>query len=66
MKEQYDFSEAERGKFYRPDLKLNLPVYLDDEVRDFVAGIAEQKHSDLNQIVNDLLRSDMSLAHVIH
>ena len=65
MKEQYDFSKAERGKFYHPEVKLNLPVYLDDEVRDFVAGIAKQKHSDLSQIVNDLLRSDMSLAHVI-
>ena len=48
MKEEYDFTNAERGKFYRPDAKLNIPVYLDDEVRDFVAEIAEQKHSDLN------------------
>jgi hypothetical protein len=62
MEEQYDFSKAQRGKFYRPDAKLNLPIYLDDEVRDFVTGIAEQKHSDVSQVVNDLLRSDMSLA----
>nr|VFK23045.1 MAG: hypothetical protein BECKLFY1418C_GA0070996_11338 [Candidatus Kentron sp. LFY] len=65
MKEEYDFTNAERGKFYRPDAKLNIPVYLDDEVRDFVAGIAEQKHSDLNQVVNDLLRLDMGLARVM-
>nr|VFK80912.1 MAG: hypothetical protein BECKSD772D_GA0070982_11781 [Candidatus Kentron sp. SD] len=61
MKEGYDFINAERGKFYRPDAKLNIPVYLDDEVRDFVAEIAEQKHSDLNRVVNDLLRLDMEL-----
>jgi len=65
MKEQYDFSKAERGKFYCPDAKLNLPVYLDDEVRDFVAGIAEKKHSDVSQVVNDLIRSDISLAKVM-
>nr|VFJ99405.1 MAG: hypothetical protein BECKH772A_GA0070896_1016114 [Candidatus Kentron sp. H]VFJ99729.1 MAG: hypothetical protein BECKH772B_GA0070898_101672 [Candidatus Kentron sp. H]VFK04008.1 MAG: hypothetical protein BECKH772C_GA0070978_101573 [Candidatus Kentron sp. H] len=65
MKEEYDFTNAERGKFYRPDAKLNIPVYLDDEVRDFVAEIAEQKHSDLNRVVNDLLRLDMSLARVM-
>jgi hypothetical protein len=62
MKRDYDFSKAERGKFYRPDAKLNIPVYLDDEVRDFVSVIAERKHSDMGQVVNDLLRSDMSLA----
>ena len=62
MKKDYDFTNAERGTFYRPDAKLNIPVYLDDEVRDFVSGIAEHKHSDMAQVVNDLLRSDMSLA----
>ena len=62
MKKEYDFTNAERGKFYRPDAKLNVPVYLDDEVRDFVNGIAEKKHADMAQVVNDLLRSDMDLA----
>lgn len=65
MEKEYDFSKAERGKFYRPDAKFNIPVYLDDEVRDFVSGIAEHRHSDVNQVVNDLLRSDMGLAKVL-
>jgi hypothetical protein len=62
MKKDYDFSKAERGKFYKPDATLNIPVYLDDEVRAFISVIAERKHSDMGQVVNDLLRSDMSLA----
>ena len=62
MKNGYDFSEAQRGKFYRPDAKLNVPVYLDEEVRDFVARIAESRQADMTQVVNDLLRSDMDLA----
>nr|VFJ61700.1 MAG: hypothetical protein BECKFW1821B_GA0114236_106711 [Candidatus Kentron sp. FW] len=65
MKKEYDFAKAECGKFYRPDAKLNIPVYLDDEVQDFVVGIAEQKRSDMNQVVNDLLRLDMGLARVM-
>ena len=65
MKKEYDFTNAERGKFYRPDTQLNIPVYLDDEVRDFVSGIAEQKHAEMGKVVNDLLRSDMSLANAI-
>jgi hypothetical protein len=27
MRKEYDFSKGERGKFFRPDAKLNIPVY---------------------------------------
>jgi len=43
MKKEYDLSKSERGKFYRPDAKLNLPVYLDSDVQEFVAAIAKRK-----------------------
>ena len=29
MKRKYDFSKAERGKFYRKGTELRLPIYLD-------------------------------------
>ena len=29
MKKEYDFSNGERGKFHSPNVKLNLPVYLE-------------------------------------
>ena len=28
MKREYDFSKAERGKFFRPNAELSLPIYL--------------------------------------
>ena len=56
MKKEYDFSKGERGKFYHPDAKLNLPVYLDDEVRVFVEDIARENNSDLSSVVNELLQ----------
>ena len=62
MKKQYDFCKAERGKFYRPNATLNLPVYLDDEVLVFVQRIAEKHEQDVSAVVNQLLRSDMQLA----
>jgi len=62
MKKEYDFSKAERGRFYRPDARLNLPVYLDKEVREFVAVIAEKRGAEISEVVNDLLRSDITLA----
>ena len=64
MKEQYDFSKAERGKFHRPDARLNIPVYLESEVQDFVDKIALARQSDTSTVVNELLRSDMDLAKV--
>ena len=62
MRQEYDFSKAERGKFFRPDAKLNLPVYLDEEVQAFVQAIAAKQEKDLSSVVNQLLRGDMRLA----
>ena len=61
MKDEYDFSRAKRGKFYRPDAKLDLPVYLDSDVRDYLEAKAKSKGVEINEIVNDLLRTDIAL-----
>jgi hypothetical protein len=65
MKEEYDFSSAERGKFYRPGAKLNLPVYLDEDVLAFIQEIAEKRDEDVSRVVNELIRTDMHLAEVM-
>ncbi len=62
MREEYDFSKGERGKFFRKDIKLNIPIYLDDEVLSFVEEIAKRKKTDLSTTVNQILRSDIQLA----
>jgi hypothetical protein len=62
MRKEYDFSEGERGKFYRPDMKLNIPVYLDEEVSAFVDKIASKKGIDRSSAVNELLRGDIKIA----
>jgi len=61
MKEEYDFSNAERGKFYRPDTQLNIPVYLDQDVESWFAEKANAKGVILQSLVNELLRKDISL-----
>jgi hypothetical protein len=65
MKKEYDFSKGQRGKFYRRDAQLDLPVYLDKDVRAFVEGIAGKRKREVSAVVNDLLKSDMGLAEVI-
>jgi len=56
MREEYDFSNAERGKFYTSDAKMNVPVYLDAEVLDYFTAKAKAKGVELNQMVNELLK----------
>ena len=59
MRKEYDFSKGERGKFFRNDMKLNLPVYLDDDVLEFVEKIAERKNIDIQTVVNKLLKIEI-------
>ena len=33
MKDEYDFSNVEQGKFYRPIEELEIPVYFDKDIR---------------------------------
>lgn len=61
MKTEYDFSKGERGKFYRPRLKINLPVYLDDESATFIEQIVKKKKKDVSTVVNELIHSDKRL-----
>lgn len=65
MRDEYDFSKGERGKFYRPDVKLNLPIYLDDDVMAFVERIAQKKGTDMSSVVNRLLRGDLLISEAI-
>ncbi len=50
-----------RGKFYRPNVRLNLPVYLDDDIVEFVQKYARQKRVDMQTIVNEMLRSNKEM-----
>jgi hypothetical protein len=61
MKKEYDFSKGERGKFYRPNVRLNLPIYLDDDIAVLVQETAERKKVDVQTIVNQFLRSNKEL-----
>lgn len=61
MRDEYDFSNAERGKFYRKGAELHLPVYLDTQVQTELAALAQAKGMELSTLVNDLLKKDIEL-----
>lgn len=47
MKEEYDFSKGERGKFYKPDLEPRIPVYLQKDIGEFLQTLASEKGTDV-------------------
>jgi hypothetical protein len=61
MKDEYDFSKAEQGRFYRPDAVLIPPVHLDPEVLTFLSARAEARGLSLSELVNALLKKDIEL-----
>ncbi|MEW6374851.1 MAG: hypothetical protein AB1502_03555 [Thermodesulfobacteriota bacterium] len=62
MKKEYDFSKGERGKFYRQNVRLHLPIYLDEESLEFVEKIAKRKKADLTSVVNEIIKGEKELA----
>ena len=62
MRKEHDFSKRQRGKFYSPGVKLNIPMYLDVQVSAFVDKIASKKKIDRSSVVNQLLRGDIKIA----
>ncbi len=61
MRKEYDFSGAERGKFCRRNLRLNLPIYLEEDVAAFIRELARKKKVDAQTAVNRILRSSKQL-----
>ncbi len=59
MKREYDFSRAEQGKFFQEGTVLDLPVYLDPELRRELEKLAEERKTTLDQMIHALLREDV-------
>ena len=60
MRREYDFSKGVRGKFYRPDAKLLIPVYLEAKVQAFVADRAAKDGTGVSEVVNRMLRREIA------
>jgi hypothetical protein len=65
MKKNYDYSKAVQGKLHRPAKQLQIPIYLDDDVRRKLVGKDKRATTDLTKIVNAILRSQINLAEML-
>lgn len=61
MPAEIDFSKGVRGKFYRPGMRIVLPVHLEQQVQDTLLSLATAKGVDYNVLINDLLKKDIEL-----
>ena len=65
MRNEYDFTRAERGRFFRADSRLEIPIYLDEDVSRFLEARASSKGIELARLVNELLRRDIELIQTV-
>ncbi len=61
MKDEYDFSTAERGKFFRQGARLVPPVHLEPDVLDHLSQLAKAQGVSLDALVNRLLKREIDL-----
>jgi hypothetical protein len=59
MKKEYDFSKGERGKFFRPNAELNIPIYLEPRIAEAVREHARRRSTTMGSLVNEWLRKDL-------
>ncbi len=64
MKKEYDFTDAEQGKFYRPIEELDIPIYLDKDVQDFLMKYVGKNEDSLSlsELVNSLVKKDIEIS----
>jgi hypothetical protein len=65
MPAEIDFSRGTRGKFYRPNVRLSLPVYLDADVQAYLGAIAARKGMPLSQLTNELLKKEIAILETV-
>ena len=61
LPQEIDFSGGTRGKFFRAGATINLPVYLDAEVLNYLAANAAKKGVQVSELANDLLKKEIAI-----
>lgn len=65
MPAEIDFSKGVRGKFYSPDARFHLPVYLDEAVLAVLTAAAQRKGVEVSDLANEMLKRDIENAQAL-
>ncbi len=66
MKKEYDFTDAQQGKFYRPIEQLEIPIYIDKDIQKVIVSVADKSNKSISELVNSLLKNDIEIAQSLH
>jgi hypothetical protein len=61
MPAEIDFSGGTRGKFFRENVRLNLPVYLEADVQAYLTDLAARRGVPLSDLANELLKNEIAI-----
>lgn len=61
MQDEYDFSDAVRGKFYNEGAIHLPPVHIDTDLLVYFEKRAQARGTTLNELLNQILKKDMEL-----
>lgn len=56
-----DFSKGVRGRFYTGGKTVLMPIFVEEDVMEFLRKRADAKHSSPSELANEMLRRDISL-----
>jgi hypothetical protein len=59
MDKTIDFTNAEKGKFFRKDVVFEFPVYLNQHNYEYLNKIAEKNSQDISIILNKLIENEI-------
>jgi hypothetical protein len=59
MLDEYDLTNAERGKFYVEGQTLNIPVYLDPSILRYFMDAAHRQGIDTDDLLNEILTKEI-------
>jgi hypothetical protein len=65
MPAEVDFSKGVRGKFYNPNARFHLPVYLDEAVLAVLTAAAQRKGVEVSDLANEMLKRDIENAQAL-
>jgi predicted DNA-binding protein len=61
MKREYNFSKAERGKFYKEGVELRVPIYLEAKLQNQLERLSRKTGKDVGDMVNELVKKEVEL-----
>ncbi len=59
MEKEYDFSPAKRGKFYREDAILQMPIHFDPQVLAYFRALAAERGIQVSELINAALKREV-------